>query len=285
MESLLGDTLVSKEGNISTSSLDSKVVGLCFSIPQYKEFNMKLVDFYFIAKEKGLSFEIIFISLDSGENSFEEFIDEMPWLGVKTSFNARYLAFGKLQVRDIPSLVFCDGETGAVTNRKGRGLIMGDPDGAWLPWLPVPLKKYIEGKLVDKSGAEFDYASTAAHKIKGLFFAAQWCWYSREFLPKLAKFYEAVTAAGHDFEIIYCSRDNYEFPYKEFLNEMPWKALPFGDPRSKQLDTIYEITGYPNLILLDENDKIITENGRRAVSSDPEGKEFPRYQRFGSGEF
>ena len=45
--------------------------------------------------------------------------------------------------------------------------------------LKLIFTQYIEGKLVDKSGAEFDYASTAAGKIKGLFFAAQWCPYSR----------------------------------------------------------------------------------------------------------
>ena len=31
------------------------------------------------------------------------------------------------------------------------------------------------GKLVDKSGAEFDYSATTAGKVKGLYFSAHWC--------------------------------------------------------------------------------------------------------------
>ena len=104
---------------------------------------------------------------------------------------------------------------------------------------------------------------------------------------------------------------------QEYLNEMPWKALPFKDPREKELSTVrrsayrkrrklaieftsfhsiailysfrsinililfndnhqlFEVSGIPHLVILDENDKIITDNGRAAVSSDPEGNEFP----------
>ena len=40
-------------------------------------------------------------------------------------------------------------------------------------------------------------------------------------------------------------------------------------------EQLFEVSGIPHLVILDENDKIITDNGRAAVSSDPEGKEFP----------
>ena len=41
------------------------------------------------------------------------------------------------------------------------------------------------------------------------------------------------------------------------------------------LEQLFEVSGIPHFVILDENDKIITDNGRAAVSSDPEGSEFP----------
>ena len=37
-------------------------------------------------------------------------------------------------------------------------------------------------------------------------------------------------------------------------------------------NTLTFLAGIPTLIILDENGKVITTNGRGAVSSDPEGK-------------
>lgn len=71
---------------------------------------------------------------------------------------------------------------------------------------------------------------------------------------------------------------------------MPWYALPFGDKAKKALSQKYDVSGMflncgqgnyllfliigiPTLIILEgETGKVITENGRAAVSMDPDGK-------------
>lgn len=69
---------------------------------------------------------------------------------------------------------------------------------------------------------------------------------------------------------------------------MPWYALPFGDKAKNALSKKYEVSGkflnvvnyllfliigIPTLIILEgETGKVITENGRAAVSMDPDGK-------------
>lgn len=279
MEALLGNTLTGKEGDVPTSSLGAKVVGLYFSAhwcPPCRGFTPKLVEFYNKVKANGSSFEIVFISSDRDEKSFQEYFGEMPWLSLPYSNRElKQKLSSKFKVSGIPTFLLLDGETGAVTNKSGREVVMGDPEGANYPWLPKTFQEIVGGKLVDKSGAEFDYASATAGKVKGLYFSAHWCPPCRGFTPALAKTYEAITAAGKNFEIIFCSGDHDENSFKEYLNEMPWKALPFKDPREKELSTLFEVSGIPHLVILDENDKIITDNGRAAVSSDPEGNEFP----------
>ena len=56
---------------------------------------------------------------------------------------------------------------------------------------------------------------------------------------------------------------------------MPWLAIPFDDPRKKTLARLFDVSGIPTLILLDEEGNVITTQGRGAVTSDPDGKEFP----------
>ena len=69
---------------------------------------------------------------------------------------------------------------------------------------------------------------------------------------------------------------------------MPWYALPFGDKAKNALSKKYDVSGkflnvadylsfliigIPTLIILEgETGKVITENGRAAVSMDPDGK-------------
>lgn len=282
MEALLGKTLTTKSGDVATSSLSTKVVGLYFSAhwcPPCRGFTPKLVEFYNKVKSNGSSFEIVFVSSDRDEKSFNDYYAEMPWMALPFSDREmKQKLSSKFKVSGIPTFLLLDGETGAVINKSGREVVMGDPEGRNYPWTPKSFQEIVGsngGKLVDKSGAEFDYATATAGKVKALYFSAHWCPPCRGFTPALAKTYEKVTAAGKNFEIIFCSGDHDENSFKEYLNEMPWKALPFQDPREKELSTLFEVSGIPHLVMLDENDKIITANGRAAVSSDPEGNEFP----------
>jgi hypothetical protein len=56
---------------------------------------------------------------------------------------------------------------------------------------------------------------------------------------------------------------------------MPWCAIPFEDSRIVKLASHFNIKGVPALVLLDEENELITVDGRIVLSNDPEGKHFP----------
>lgn len=101
---------------IPVSELEGKVVGLYFSVHHHGpclEFTETLVEIYRRLKEKGEKFEIVLISLDREEESFNEGFQSMPWLALpfndkKCEKVARYF-----ELKAIPSLVVigADGRT------------------------------------------------------------------------------------------------------------------------------------------------------------------------------
>ncbi len=72
------------------------------------------------------------------------------------------------------------------------------------------------------------------------------------------------------------SSDRDEKSFNEYLSSMPWLALPFSDrARKAKLSQAFGVQGIPTLVVLDEDDKVITKGGRGAVDADPDGLEFP----------
>ena len=57
------------------------------------------------------------------------------------------------------------------------------------------------------------------------------------------KTYNLLKTQGKNFEIVFCSSDRDETSFKEYFNEMPWLALPFGDNRKKLLSQRFEVSG------------------------------------------
>ena len=95
LSGIIGDKVIkkgAKEGEyeeVETSSLgnEGNVVGLYFSAhwcPPCRAFTPKLADWYNKLKggEIGEKFEIVFLSSDRDEKSFNEYYGEMPWLAV-----------------------------------------------------------------------------------------------------------------------------------------------------------------------------------------------------------
>ena len=104
LKDLIGDVFISREGGetslsdiLASEPEDAKrVVGIYFSghwCPPCRAFTPRLVEFYeaFRAstgdKEPGAAklLEIIFVSSDSDQNSFDEYIKDMPWKAIPFS--------------------------------------------------------------------------------------------------------------------------------------------------------------------------------------------------------
>lgn len=77
-------------------------------------------------------------------------------------------------------------------------------------------------------------------------------------------------------ELIFCSFDNKEDEYKEYISNMPWLCVPFDSPTSKLLGRKYKASGIPHLVVVDlKTGKLITSEGTSSVMEDEEGKDFP----------
>lgn len=285
---LIGETVIGKDGTkveVSTLAGEGKVLGLYFSAhwcPPCRAFTPQLGDFYKNVKDSanGPNFEIVFVSSDRDEQSFKDYFGEMPWHALEWGSRDKKTTLSKkYKVEGIPTLVLLDADKGTVLSKDGRNVVLEDPEGKDFPWMPKPFSEIIKGKLIGKEGAELQWEDCAG-KVIGLYFSAHWCGPCRFFTPELVKTYEKMKEDGKNFEFIFISSDRDEESFKSYYDTMPWLALPFkepGDSRKKELSQTFSVNGIPTLIILDENGKEITSNGRREAAADTEGADFPWY--------
>jgi len=279
MVTLLGDTMKTQSGSVPTmEALAGKVVGVYFSAhwcPPCRGFTPKLAEIYQDLKKAGKNIEIVFVSSDRDEASFNEYFGEMPWLALPFDDRARKAALSKkYKVQGIPTFVILD-EDGGLISKDGRGLVSEDPKGARFPWRPPPVEELIGDTLVGKDGP-VKFADLQG-KTLGLYFSAHWCPPCRGFTPSLAETYRTMKEAGNnDFEIIFVSGDQDEKSFEEYRAEMPWLSLPFSRRAEKEaLSRRFEVDGIPSLVILNSDFSIVNKNARGAVAQDPTGAEFP----------
>jgi len=279
---LLGDTLVKDGSTVNTAdALDGKTaVGLYFSAhwcPPCRGFTPKLGEWYTKdLKEKGL--EIVFVSSDKDQSAFDGYFSEQPWLAlpfekrdIKNALSKKY------KVQGIPTFVILDGKTGEVITKDGREAVSDDPTGAKLPWKPPTFFEAVGSEFLkgtDGESVSLDEIQAEAKYI-GLYFSAHWCPPCRGFTPALVKAYsDHLKAKG--LEIIFVSSDRDQKSFLEYFGEMPWLAIPNGDPRKGQLSKMFDVSGIPSFVIVDaKTGATISNNARGNVSSDPEGNEFP----------
>lgn len=261
MDEILGPRVVSKEGEVATREAlaGKKVIGLYFSAHwcgPCRSFTPELVAFY--AEEPSL--EIIFVSRDSDEKSMLEYYETMPWLRAvdPESLCAKYHSKG------IPQLILLE-PTGQVITTEGRAGVIQRPGD--FPWRPKGLPDFVlskKGKVALPTSPLF------------LYFSGHWCPPCRGFTPQLAAFYNRLKEKA-EFDVVFISSDKSQQDFDEYYEEMPWLALPWGDPLKDELSAQYDIKGIPTLILLDSDRKVITTAARNNVVAN-EIDAFPRWE-------
>jgi len=129
--------------------------------------------------------------------------------------------------------------------------------------------------LLSKDGVVATADALAGKAAVALYFSAHWCPPCRGFTPALSKAYvDALQKKG--LEIVFISSDRDERAFDAYRAEMPWLALPFASRELKNsLSTKFRVSGIPTLVVLDGAGRVITENGRQRVMSDPTGKWLP----------
>jgi len=140
-ELLASCTFVGKGGAKAASPV-GRPVGLYFSAhwcPPCRAFTPKLAGFY----NEGLkdTMEIVFVSSDKDQGTFDEYLAEMPWSALTFAEREAKSKLSELfKVEGIPTFIILDADCMVVTT-EGRGAVEKDPTGASFPdaWLPQPI--------------------------------------------------------------------------------------------------------------------------------------------------
>lgn len=127
---------------IPVSDLVGKNILLYFSAhwcPPCRAFLPKLVEAYHKIKAKDDAFEVIFISSDRDQSSFDEFFSKMPWLAIPFGDDRKGSLSRLFKVRGIPMLVAI-GRTGRTLTTEARNLVMSHGADAY-PFTEERLKE------------------------------------------------------------------------------------------------------------------------------------------------
>jgi len=111
---------------VPVSDLVGKTILLYFSAhwcPPCRAFMPKLVESYHQIKAKDDAFEVIFISSDRDQSSFEEFFSNMPWLALPFGDERKSSLSRTFKVQGIPMVVAL-GPSGRTVTTEARELVM-----------------------------------------------------------------------------------------------------------------------------------------------------------------
>jgi len=280
-----GKQLLTKDGvKPAEEVLKNKYVGIYFSAhwcPPCRGFTPTLAKAY-TDSYKAKDMEIVFVSSDNDEASFNEYYAEQPWTALVYSDRAgKQELSSKFKVSGIPSFVVVD-SNGDLITKNGRGKIaegedavQSFPDG----WRPLTTEQMMEQlERVKKDGAVAAGAPSTKYVL--LYFSAHWCGPCQNFTPKFAERYKMLKEKGHDFEVVFVSSDRDEAAFKSYFDEMPWEALSYSMRSLKtQLSESFSVSGIPTVIVLEKLSSgkyaMITDDAVGSIASDEDGSKFP----------
>ncbi|PWA37515.1 DC1 domain-containing protein [Artemisia annua] len=245
----------------------------------YKEssdFTGTLVKVYNELKANAENFEIVMISLDDNEESFNKEFSGLPWLSLRFKDKKCEKLVRYFDLSDLPTLVII-GPDGKTLHPNVADAIEEHGTIAY-PFTPdkfAELEKIEKAKqeaqtlesvlvsgdldfVLGKDGAKIPVSDLVGKHIL-LYFSAHWYPPCRAFTPELAETYHEA------FEVIFISNDSDQASYDEYYSTMPWLSLPFGDKRREYLSHLCKVNGIPSLAALGPTGKIITTETRDLI--------------------
>eukprot|EP00052_Salpingoeca_macrocollata_P020270 m.170017 g.170017 ORF g.170017 m.170017 type:complete len:416 (+) comp21212_c0_seq1:174-1421(+) len=147
-EILKGKYLKQKE-EVTEEAFKDKYIGLYFSAswcgPCHR-FTPELVKTYNTLVQAGKPFEVVFVSADRDQASFDEYYGKMPWMALPLKDKRADLLNSHFEVQGIPHLVIIAPDGTTVTD-DGRSAVGSDPTGEHFPWKPKALRKLNENTI------------------------------------------------------------------------------------------------------------------------------------------
>ncbi|KAM1082580.1 hypothetical protein EV1_020950 [Malus domestica] len=269
---------------VEISSLTGKIVGLYFSASwcgPCRRFTPNLVEVHQDLAAKG-DFEVVFISSDRDEESFNGYFSKMPWLSIPFSdLETRKRLKEFFKVRGIPHLVIIDAN-GKVSIDDGTKIVM-DHGVDGYPFTAEKMNFLIEQEAVAKENQSLssllvsnsrDYliskdgnkvsVSELEGKIVGLYFSLYTHKPCKEFTQALVKFHEELKEKGENFEIVLISLDLEEEHFKEGF-QVSWLALPFKDKNCEKLARYFALESLPRLVIIGQDGKTLHSNAAELI--------------------
>ncbi|KAK4793410.1 hypothetical protein SAY86_023845 [Trapa natans] len=282
------DFVLSSDGNkVPVAELEGKIVGIYFWLASYKsciDFNSKLLELYENLRAKGENFEVVLVPLDDDKESFNQSIKAMPWLSLPLKDKTCEKLVRYFELDTLPTLVIIgsDGKTlhpnvaetveeyGVVaypfTPEKFEELKRVEKEREEAQTLESILVSGNLDFVIGKEGAKVPVADLVGKNVL-LYFTAHWCPPCRAFLRKLIRVYKEIKSKDDTFEVIFISSDEDQTSFDDFFSEMPWLALPFGDPRKFSLVRTFKVHGIPMAVALGPTGRTITKEARDLMAS------------------
>ncbi|KAK1667831.1 hypothetical protein QYE76_055990 [Lolium multiflorum] len=279
-------SLVSPSGDeVQLPELEGKVVALYFAAnwyPRCEAFTPALAAAYGQLRDRGVGFEVVFVSCDEDAPSFERFHRDMPWPAVPFGDLRRKKGLSQaFQVEGIPRLVVLapDGEV-ICSDAVELVLRYGDPAFPFTParvaeleadeqikFASQTLEKLFSVSYVNGASDQVPISSLVG-KTVGLYFSAHRCEPCLKFTARLAAIYINLKGRSEDFEIVYIPMDKEEDGYLRSCGDMPWLALPYdGDgASSRALARYFDVREIPTLVVIGPDGKTVTREGRNLVN-------------------
>ncbi|KAL4180703.1 hypothetical protein AMTRI_Chr12g233980 [Amborella trichopoda] len=275
------DFLVRNNGDqVKIDNLEGKLVGLYFSASwcgPCRRFTPKLIKTYDQLSTNG-DFEVVFVSGDSDEKSFEDYFHKMPWLAIPFSDSTvRSKLDEGFEVYGIPHLVIV-GKDSKILTSEGVGTVSEyGVDG--YPFTNERLEELKEQDeeirqnqnlrtllvtdrrdfVISNDGRQIPISELEGKTI-GLYFAVSGHPFCEKFTPELIEVYKKLKEKGESFEIVLVSSDENIKDFNEHFSSMPWLALPFEDIALSRLRRLFELQGFPTLTVIGPDGKTLKDD-------------------------
>ncbi|KHN26883.1 Putative nucleoredoxin 1 [Glycine soja] len=280
------DFLLRNNGDqVKIDSLKGKKLGLYFSASwcgPCQTFTPTLVDVYNEVAKKG-DFQIVFITADEDDESFNGYFSKMPWLAIPFSDSDTRSRLDELfHVRGIPHLALLD-EAGNVVTEDGVDVIR-EYGVEGYPFTSARIQELRDQEeearrnqsvrsllvspsrdFVISSDGKKTLVSELEGKTVGLYFCVKSFGSCSDFTPKLVEVYEKLKAQGENFEVVLIPLDDDEESFKELLESVPWLSLPFKDKICGKLARYFELSTLPTLVIIGPDGKTLHSNVAEAI--------------------
>ena len=87
--------------------------------------------------------------------------------------------------------------------------------------------------LKTATNTDIETSSLEQVSVVCLYFSGSFCGPCKKFNLYLGAFYEEINCDDYNLEVVLVPADDKEKSFVEYLSKMPWKSLPFADPRIK----------------------------------------------------